>query len=169
MKKKMTVFLILGIILIVVGILFIAAYAFKKDVDNNILDGPGMIYEPDIRSASYTHGGSMNGEYCGITLYDGKITVTERENAGAEETTKTYDVGIRAYNAIQDIAEKYDLFARNGRYTATIDVCDAATTSVSLTDKGGNVCNFSTAFELPDDILAAIEEIKDAMLSETED
>ena len=154
-------------ILIVVGIAgFVGWKIFRHHVDNQIMDGPGSVYTPDVQYVSYSVGGGELGDYDTICLYEGKITAETCEGNGCRPVKKNTDVGADVYWSVTEILDNNNMKDWGELPYSDIEVLDAPTTSFNVTWADGTTLKVTSDQIVPEGGWEAIEEIRKVLASE---
>lgn len=165
---KRKIMIVSGMILIAAGLILLAGGLLVCYMQGQIMDGPGMEYEPEIRSVSYCHGGSSAGELYRIDLCESAFTVTECPAAGCSTSERSYDVGADIYAELADIAERYDVRSWTDLPDARIQALDGSVTSISIWFSDGTAVYASSGNELPEGGWDAINEMVEVFETEIE-
>ncbi len=134
-KTKMTKVLI--IVLTIAVVITVALLAYKKYVGGQIMDGDGMVYETDIKSISYYHGGSDIGDSFRIELIESSFTIEQCEGNGYPTKSKKYDVGIAFYNKLDEVVEKYSIKSWQNLEKSDLIALDGPSTNLKIVFKDG--------------------------------
>jgi len=160
--------IIIGIVLIVLGLLVLAGGLWLHHLQGQIMDGPGMVYEPDIESLTYYHGGSSIGDIYRIDLYESSFTVTECPGNGNPTSEKKYDVGAGIYGKLEEIVFRYDMTSWTDLPDSDVIALDGPTTYIDICFADGREISASSNQELPKGGWNAVDEIRAAFESEME-
>lgn len=166
MKK---VWIILGVALIAAAAAVMIVKVFLAHVRGNTMDGPGMVYEPEIRRVEYWYGGGMPGSMYRITLEGGTMTVETQQAHNLPAEKNTYDVGAGLYGTLWSIAEKGGMRNWTDLKKAEIFALDGPEYRLSVTFRDGTRTAFGSENDLPEggdetvrSLIAALEaEMKD--------
>jgi len=150
---------IIGVILIAIGIVSFGIGLYQDYQKNNIMDGPGMVYEPDIVSLSYYHGGSSLGDLYRIDLKGDSFSVAICEGNGYKTKEKTYDIGASIYHQLDNVIETYHIKSWTNLEKSEIVELDGSATYLYIEFNDGLKIELHNDDQWPTGASKAINEI----------
>lgn len=158
---KLKGLLIAGIILVVVGAVFISGFFIVKYAHDNTMDGPGMINTRAFSRFYYTYGGGMLGERYTLTVDEFKLDYYKCESNGYTETTKQIDLDSDTYSEIERLLDEGGVREWTNLPKTDEFALDAPTTYLSVTFADGLEIKVNEEDIPPEDGWAKIKEIVD--------
>ena len=162
--KKMRIAIGIGLLTLLV----IAAVGFlilRRQAQTQVMDGDGMVYEPEIRLLTYVRGGGELGEKYALSLYENDITREICAGNGQKTESDARPVGSAVYHDLYHIVEEYGMRDWNELPPEELIAADEESVSVSITFRDGESVRFGSGDVLPengwDGVNALVERLEE--------
>ena len=157
------------IILVVVILVALSAFAIKKYIDNSLVDKYGMVKTPeeDIVLCRYSCGGGMEGssETLEISVSEnGSAVVTYEYTSLISDKVKkeSAEVSFDAIKEIRDICKKHRIFSWGELKDSEVFLLDAPVTSVYIST-GQESYSYNSNNKIPEYAYGITSELYNAM------